>query len=113
MAKGMNETLQAPNARPHMVPDGNPDVRFMDWPAEQWTGGGYSFPAPGQVTTVGPLLAKPHANNLHIAGEHCCYKFVGYMEGALTSGTDIARRLAKRDGLWKAEEQKAEPVKLQ
>jgi monoamine oxidase len=108
MAKGSNETLQARNARPHMTPTGKPDVRFMDWPAEQWTGGGYSFPAPGQVTTVGPMLAKPHAKNLHIAGEHCCYKFVGYMEGALTSGTDIARRLAKRDGLWKEEAKPAE-----
>jgi hypothetical protein len=30
------------------------------------------------------------------------------MEGALTSGTDIARRLAKRDGLWKEEAKPAE-----
>ena len=30
--------------------------RFMNWPNEFWTGAGYSFPAPGQVTTVGPML---------------------------------------------------------
>jgi monoamine oxidase len=35
---------------------------------------------------------------LHFAGEHACYKFAGYMEGALTSGLKIARRLAARDG---------------
>ena len=70
--------------------------RFMNWPAEMWTGAGYSFPAPGQVTTVGPLL---HAGmgRLHFGGEHACYKFVGYMEGALNSGVSVARRIALRD----------------
>jgi monoamine oxidase len=70
--------------------------RFMDWPSEMWTGAGYSFPAPRQVTTVGPLL---HAGigNLHFAGEHTSYKFVGYMEGALNSGVSLAKRIAARD----------------
>ncbi len=72
--------------------------RFVDWPGEQWTGGGYSFPAPGQVTTVGPLLHRG-LGRLHLAGEHTCYKFVGYMEGALNSGAALARRLAVRDGV--------------
>jgi monoamine oxidase len=73
-------------------------ARFMDWPGDPLTMAGYSFPAPGQVTTVGPLMRKglPH---LHLAGEHTCYKFVGYMEGALNSGAALARRLAQRDGL--------------
>lgn len=73
--------------------------RYMDWPREQWTGGGYTFPAPGQVTTVGPLMYKGIANKIHFCGEHTCYAFVGYMEGGLTSGTSLARRIAKRDGL--------------
>ena len=70
--------------------------RFMDWPSEMWTGAGYSFPAPRQVTTVGPIL---HAGlgRLHFAGEHACYKFVGYMEGALNSGVAVAKRIASRD----------------
>ncbi len=70
--------------------------RFMDWPGEMWTGAGYSFPAPRQVTTVGPIL---HAGlgQLHFAGEHACYKFVGYMEGALNSGVAVAKRLVARD----------------
>jgi monoamine oxidase len=75
-------------------------ARFMDWPSEPWTLAGYSFPAPGQVTTVGPLLQKG-VGNLHFAGEHTSYKFVGYMEGALNSGVMVARRLATRDGLLK------------
>ncbi|HEY1261218.1 MAG TPA: FAD-dependent oxidoreductase [Stellaceae bacterium] len=75
--------------------------RFMNWPSAEWTRAGYSFPAPGQVTTVGPLLRDGIAGRLHFAGEHTCYKFVGYMEGALTSGVSIARRLAVRDGAVK------------
>ena len=73
--------------------------RFMDWPAAAWTRCSYSFPAPGQVTTVGPLLYRGIGDRLHFAGEHACYKFVGYMEGALQSGVAIARRLARRDHL--------------
>jgi monoamine oxidase len=76
--------------------------RYMDWPKQPWTQASYSFPAPGQVTTVGPMMAKAHmGGKLHIAGEHACYKFVGYMEGALSSGAAVARRLAKRDGVAK------------
>jgi monoamine oxidase len=73
-------------------------ARFMDWPGDEWTRAGYSFPAPGQVTTVGPLL-RAGAGRLHFAGEHCCYQFVGYMEGGLRSGVDAARRIARRDGV--------------
>ncbi len=67
-------------------------TRFMDWVNDPWTLAGYSFPAPGQVTAHGPLL---HAGlgRLHFAGEHTCYQFVGYMEGALRSGAELARRL--------------------
>ena len=61
---------------------------------------GYSFPAPGEVTTVGPLLHKG-LGRLHFAGEHTCYAFFGYMEGALQSGVSLARKLARRDGLHK------------
>jgi len=59
---------------------------FMDWPAASWTRAGYSFPAPGQVTTVGPLLQEGIAGRLHFAGEHACYKFVGFMKGPLPRG---------------------------
>ncbi len=75
-------------------------TRFMDWPKDPWAGASYSFPAPGQVTTVGPLL-RQGLGRVHFAGEHCCYKFVGYMEGALCSGVELAKRLAVRDGVIK------------
>jgi monoamine oxidase len=71
--------------------------RFMNWPSDVWTRASYSFPAPGQVTTVGPMLRKG-LEHVHFAGEHCCYAFVGYMEGALNAGASLARRIAQRDG---------------
>lgn len=74
--------------------------RFMDWIGDPWTRAGYSFPAPGEVTTLGPQLRKG-IGRLHFAGEHTCYQFVGYMQGALRSGIDLAKRLAIRDGVVK------------
>jgi monoamine oxidase len=73
--------------------------RFMDWPSVPWTRASYSFAAPGEVTTMGPILHKGIEDRLHFAGEYACYKFAGYMEGALNSGVAIARRLAVRDGV--------------
>lgn len=72
--------------------------RFMDWPSDAWTRASYSFPAPGEVTTVGPILASG-LGRLHFAGEHVCPAFVGYMEGALESGIAVAKRLAAADGI--------------
>ena len=74
--------------------------RFMDWPADQWTQGGYTFPAPGEVTTMGPVLRESYGQ-MHFAGEYACLKFVGYMEGALNSGVQVARNIAIRDGVMK------------
>ncbi len=89
------------------------DARYVDWPGDPLVRAGYSFPAPGQVTTVGPLLARAHGpiadggdpsgGRLHLAGEHACYKFVGYMEGALASGADVAKRIALREAAVGAE----------
>ncbi len=76
--------------------------RFMNWPQDQWVKAAYSFPAPGQITAVGAQLRDGYLDRLHLAGEHTCYKFVGYMEGALNSGAALARRLAARDGVFKA-----------
>jgi monoamine oxidase len=80
--------------------------RFMDWPGDRWTKAGYSFPAPGELTSIGPMLARAHGGGphsgggrIHFAGEHVCPKFVGYMEGAMQSGAAAARRIAGADVL--------------
>jgi len=67
-------------------------MRFMDWPSDEWVGAGYSFPAPGQVTSHGPTL-RDGLGALRFAGEHACYKFVGFMEGGLASGAELAQRI--------------------
>jgi monoamine oxidase len=72
-------------------------TRYYDWTADPFTKTGYAFPAPHQITTQGPLWQKPFAGKLHFAGEHTCYKFIGYMEGALQSGIAAARRIARHD----------------
>lgn len=72
--------------------------KLVDWIGDPWSRGGYSFPAPGEVTTIGPILRKG-IGHLHFAGEHACYQFVGYAEGALHAGVALAKRLARRDGV--------------
>lgn len=95
--KDRDETYKAlmaqvfPGFTPHYV-----DKKFIAWPNDPFTQGGYSFPAPGDVTRVSPLL-HTGIGNLHFAGEHCSPGFIGYMEGALESGTRIAREIAKTD----------------
>jgi monoamine oxidase len=73
--------------------------KFMDWLGDPWTRGSYSFPAPGEVTRVGPLMHQSFKERLHFAGEHTCYAFTGYMEGALRSGLRVAEQIARRDGV--------------
>ena len=72
--------------------------RFMDWPSDVWAKASYSFPAPGQVTSMGPLLWRGDSR-LHFAGEYSSYAFMGFMEGALHSGALVARAIAERDGV--------------
>lgn len=66
-------------------------TRFVDWPHRPYVLTGYSVPAPGQVTTIGPNLAQPLGGRLFFAGEQAYLGFFGYMEGALQSGGRAAR----------------------
>jgi monoamine oxidase len=77
-------------------------ARFMDWPGDAWSKASYSFPAPGQVTSQGPML-RQGIGRLQFAGEYASYAFMGYMEGALETGAAAARRIAIRDGVAKKE----------
>lgn len=70
-------------------------TQLIDWIADPWTRGGYSFPAPGEITTIGPILQNG-IGRLQFAGEYACYQFAGYMEGALCSGASLAKRLCKK-----------------
>ncbi|MEE7506816.1 NAD(P)/FAD-dependent oxidoreductase [Methylobacterium mesophilicum] len=73
--------------------------KFICWPDDCWTKAGYSCPAPGEVTRIGPFLSRPYHGRLVFAGEHCCLPFFGYMEGALQSGLATADAIIKVEGL--------------
>ncbi|HMO25278.1 MAG TPA: FAD-dependent oxidoreductase [Tepidisphaeraceae bacterium] len=75
--------------------------RFMSWPDDPWALCGYAFPAPGEVTRLGPIMDRG-IGRLRFAGEHTCHKFVGYMEGGLASGVRAARQIARADGVLAA-----------
>ncbi len=80
-----------PNLADHVKKD-----RFMDWPSHPRVKASYSFPAPGQVTAFGPALVdgiNDGLASLRFAGEHTSYGFIGYMEGALSSGVRVAKDL--------------------
>lgn len=66
-----------------------------NWPRDPFTQTGYSFPAPGQITTLRDRLKRGY-QHLVFAGEHLSSGFPGYMEGALDSGVALARALATR-----------------
>lgn len=71
------------------------ELRTVDWSQESYFGACYSFPAPGAVTKVMPLL-RQGLGNLYFVGEHCDAAFVGYMEGALASGLRVAESIARK-----------------
>jgi len=74
------------------------DSEFMNWPTRDWAWASYSFPDCGDITKWGPVFDEGYEEKLHFAGEHTCYAFTGYMEGALQSGYRLARKLVLRDG---------------
>ena len=68
-------------------------VRTFDWSVAPWTSGGYSFPAPGELSRIGRTIYEG-IGPISFAGEHCSPAFVGYMEGALQSGVRVARQIS-------------------
>ena len=65
----------------------------MDWRDQRYIEGGYRVPAPGSIVWQGSAL-HAEQQGLHICGEHTCFSFGGYMEGAFRSGATVAKRLA-------------------
>jgi monoamine oxidase len=72
--------------------------RFVNWPRQKWSKASYSFPKCGDIFRWGPKFETGFDGKLHFAGEHTCYAFTGYMEGALPSGVRLARKIVSRDG---------------
>jgi monoamine oxidase len=70
---------------------------IQNWSAEKWTGGCYAsyFPA-GVWTSYGSAFCAPCAR-VHWAGTETSSEWHGYMEGALRSGTRVAREMLQAD----------------
>lgn len=77
-------------------------AKYMDWPAEEWTRGGYSCPDRGQVMGAARNLYSP-ADRLVWAGEHTCTAYFGYMEAALQSGMHAASLIARGENIPEVE----------
>jgi monoamine oxidase len=63
------------------------------WSNEPLAGGSYAAYRPGQVTTMWEVLRTP-CGAIHLAGEHTA-TWTGYLEGAVESGEQAARRLTR------------------
>jgi monoamine oxidase len=82
---------------------------FMNWPKMQFAQAGYSCPTINEVVTQGPLIHNPINERLHLAGEYACrYQWCGFMEGALLSGSGVAKDILSRseDDFTRARPQK-------
>lgn len=72
------------------------DAATLGWFSRSWSadpsfGGSYAVYEPGQVTRFWKVLREPWGR-VHLAGEHVA-TCTGYMEGAVESGDNVARRL--------------------
>ena len=62
-----------------------------DWQQEKWSGGCYgTLFGPNVWTRYGPALRAP-VGPIHWAGTETATAWVGYMDGAIRSGSDAAR----------------------
>jgi len=76
------------------------NARSFPWPAERYTGGGWTTYAPGQTTRFWvPLHDGPPriGDRIVLAGEHTD-RLTGYMEGAIRSGRRAAALLERELG---------------
>jgi len=61
------------------------------WDQDRFAGGAYSYFQPGQWFGIRPVLRQP-AGHIHFAGEYLADD-AGYMNGAMESGIDAARKI--------------------
>ncbi|MCT0253527.1 flavin monoamine oxidase family protein [Synechocystis sp. PCC 6714] len=58
----------------------------VDWPSEQWVGGGYAaFMPPGVWTSFGQALSAP-VGRVHWAGTEIAPRWAGFFDGAVRTG---------------------------
>ncbi len=62
------------------------------WDEDKWARGGTAFYKPGQFSSLLPHVARPEGR-VHFAGEHTSVWIDGWMQGALESGSRVAREV--------------------
>ncbi|KAG8627774.1 hypothetical protein KVT40_003647 [Elsinoe batatas] len=69
------------------------DFVVLEWACEEWSGGcPCPFTPPGVLFSKGKYLKEPHGN-VHFAGTETAEEWIGYMEGALSSGSRVAAEI--------------------
>jgi monoamine oxidase len=63
------------------------------WAGEPWSAGAFAVFHPGQMSALGPDLARPEGR-MHFAGEHTS-AWMGWMEGALESAERVVSEVLK------------------
>jgi monoamine oxidase len=67
------------------------DYDDQDWPADPWSRGCFSVTmGPGIMTVMGKSIREPHGR-IHWAGTETATKWMGYVDGAISSGERAAR----------------------
>jgi len=61
------------------------------WDADQWEGGAYALPSPGQMMAICAGIDRPEGR-VHFAGDHTS-RWPGWMQGALQSGLRAAQEV--------------------
>ena len=66
------------------------------WVKDPWSGGAYSYYAPGEMLRFAPLWPKP-CGRIYFSGEHTA-EWQAFMTGAIESGRRSARQIVERAG---------------
>ena len=61
------------------------------WDADQWEGGAYALPSPGQMMAICAAIDRPEGR-VHFAGDHTS-RWPGWLQGALQSGLRAAQEV--------------------
>ena len=69
------------------------DYEDQDWPAELWSRGCFSVSMPpGVMTILGRVIRQPHGR-IHWAGTETSTRWMGYVDGAISSGERAAAEI--------------------
>ena len=81
----------------YLGPEANNPIEYVErsWPAAPWQRGAYwAMPTPGALTAFGPALRDP-VGRIHWAGTETADENIGYIDGVIQSGEQVAGDIVK------------------